>query len=86
MIYLPIGGWQTKKVMDMGFKTEAFQFRYHLLEKIMQVVEKSKREKFLMIMDMEGLTYKKCLHYESELHLNFFTPIISIDIMKSKFL
>jgi len=65
VIYLPIGGWHTKKLMDLGYKEEVFEFRFHILEKIIQSIRNTPRSKFVMIMDMEGLTYKKCLHYET---------------------
>ncbi len=55
--------------MDIGYKAEVFQFRFHLLEKIMESVNKAKKNKFVMIMDMEGLTYKKCMHYESKIFI-----------------
>lgn len=51
--------------MEMGYRDDSFQFRFHLFETIMASIEKTRKTKFVMIMDMEGLTYKKCMHYES---------------------
>jgi hypothetical protein len=63
---MPIGDWHTKKMIESGYREESLQYRFYLLENIMDAVNRTSKSKFVMIMDMEGLTYKKCAHYESK--------------------
>lgn len=42
---------------------------YHSMAKLAKIVEKSKREQFVVIVDLAGLSYWQVAHYDGEQYL-----------------
>ncbi len=65
-VYLmPIGRYDGKKILGMGYKEEACKFMYKILEIIMEKCKAQGVSQFQVILDFSELTLWKIAHYAS---------------------
>ncbi|OXA58080.1 SEC14-like protein 4 isoform X2 [Folsomia candida] len=62
--YFPVGRWQMRQLVVGGYKSEIERHMYHSMAKLAKIVEKSKREQFVVIVDLAGLSYWQVAHYD----------------------
>jgi len=61
-VYIPIGRWHIRDIIEDGYKEEAFQIRFKVLENIINWVNETQRYQFVIIFDMQECTYRKIAH------------------------
>jgi len=62
VIWLPIGAWDVKHVIEQGFQDECFEFNYHILETAMNALKECKSTHSTVILDIAELSYSKVTH------------------------
>jgi hypothetical protein len=65
VMYLPIGRWNIRDKIEMGFKEDAFTFRFHILENFMHHVEQTQQYQFVIVLDLTDCSYRKVAHKET---------------------
>jgi hypothetical protein len=73
VMYLPIGRWNIRDKIELGFKDDAFTFRFHILERFMHYVQKTKQYQFVIVLDLTDCSYRKVAHMESKGLLSYNT-------------
>lgn len=68
-MYVPIGKWNIREIIEQGHKDEAFLFRFSILEQFMHFVRQTKQYQFVIILDLKECTYWKVAHTASMLHI-----------------
>jgi len=66
VMYLPIGRWNIRDKIELGYKDDAFTFRFHILEKFMHYVEQTQQYQFVIVLDLTDCSYRKVAHRESK--------------------
>jgi len=64
VMYIPVGNWEVRTMIEKGYKEQMLQYIYVCLEKLVRNIEKT-GEHFTLIVDLEGMTYWKVAHYET---------------------
>jgi hypothetical protein len=65
VFWLPMGRWNTRVLVEQGYKEDVSQLRYYLLETLTEVIRQSKADQCMVIFGVEGLTYWKVAHMET---------------------
>ncbi|CAL8111773.1 unnamed protein product [Orchesella dallaii] len=64
VLYIPVGTWPVREMLEKGHREEMLKYIYVCLEKLIQEIEKT-GDQFTMIVDLEDMTYWKVAHYET---------------------
>lgn len=62
---LPIGRWDGRKILSMGYKEDSCRFMYKVLEIIMEKCKARGVTQFHVIVDYAELTFWKVAHWDS---------------------
>ncbi len=65
VLLMPIGKWDGKKIIGMGYKEEAGKFMYKICEILMDKCRAKGITQFQVIVDYNELTFWKIAHYAS---------------------
>lgn len=68
VIYVPLGRWNARELVDKGFKQECFQFRFYIFEVVAQHTRNVNATSIRLILDLAELTYYKCASLEGLWH------------------
>jgi len=65
VFWLPMGRWNTRTLVEKGFKEDVSQLRYYILETLMEKLRNSSVHQCIVIFGVEGLTYWKVAHLDT---------------------
>jgi len=67
VVWLPLGSWKARHWVEQGKKDEITRYVFHILERVLQQVEKNGNVRATVIFGMEELTYWKVSHMDSKM-------------------
>jgi len=65
VFWLPMGRWNTRGLLEQGYKDDVTKLRYYVLETLMHKIINSEAHQCMVIFGVEGLTYWKVAHLET---------------------